>query len=585
MVRHKDMIEVAFIQVKKMLIHAGVTGDFELSVPPKPEMGDVAFPCFDTAKAQKKSPAEVAEILKSKIQNQKSKMIERIEAFGPYVNFFLNANELTKLFFEQFETQGAAYGSHADGKGKKVLVEFGCPNPLKVFHLGHLKNLITGESVARIFENAGYDVVRVNYQGDVGMHVAKSLWGMYQTQNEFDAVKEKPLVERIAFLGRAYAHGATQYEKDETAKQEIEEYNEKVYEKDPAIQEVYQITRQWSLDYFETIYKKLDTRFDKLYFESDIFKRGKEIVLSFTKKRLFKKPVFKKSEGAIIFPGSEYGLHDRVFINSKGYPTYEAKDLALAERHFRDYQPNLVVHVVGKEQTEYFQVVFRALEQMMPKTKDKEYHLIGGYLQLKGQKKMSSRTGNVIAGDELLAEVEKRIREIMGERAGEESDDVIRKVTGAALKYAMLKADVSQDAAFDMESSVATVGDSGPYLQYIVARIKSILRKIHEIKDTSDPQISIPPSSGQISNHEKQLIMALLQFPDAAKRAADQYNPSHIAQYLFSLAQTFNQFYEHCPVLDAEKETRKFRFGLLHGVEQVMTRGLWLLGIEVVDRM
>ncbi len=585
------MIDQIKIQIRETLKKVGID-NAELSTPPKADMGDFAFPCFALAKAEGKNPAEVATELAEKLSDlftkeemKQASLIREVKAFGPYVNFFLDKSELASFVLTGMTK---TYGEHEIGSGKKVLIEFGCPNPMKVFHLGHLKNLITGESVVRTFENAGYDVVRVNYQGDVGMHIAKVLFGLQTTddgQQSFDTVFEaiqkmdvQPLSEKVAFLGQAYARGANAYEEGGKSEMAIRKLNEMVYEKNESIQDVYKIGRQWSLEYFDTIYKKLGSHFDKMYFESETYERGVELVTQGVKDG-----IFKESEGAIIFPGSEHDLHDRVFINSKGYPTYEGKETALAEMHFADFDPYQVIHVVGKEQTGYFQVVFKALEALQPQTKGREYHLVGGYLQLKGDQKMSSRTGNVITGDALLAEVEAGIRKILDEREDDVklSEDAIAKITAAALKYAMLKSNVSEDVAFDMEESVSTTGDSGPYLLYIVARINSILAK-QEVKKTKKQEVVVP---NEIHDAEKAVLLLLAKYPEVTKKAVQSYDPSYVAKYTFDLAQAFNAFYANCPVLNAEVDVKAFRLALISAVKDVMTNGLHMLGIETVETM
>lgn len=580
-------------QILDTLSSIGVDAS-ELSFPPNPEMGDFAFPCFELAKKVGKNPVDTANELVGRLNEMfikeemmQSSLVSKVNAFGPYVNFFLDERELASFVLSGISDN---YGTHDFGNGKQVLIEFGCPNPMKVFHLGHLKNLITGEAVVRIFENAGYDVVRVNYQGDVGMHIAKVLWGIlhgdtFGASGSWDVANDKiieignlSLEERIAMIGNAYSEGANVYEIDGEEKAEILRLNEMVYEKDPVIQAVYKACRHWSLEYFDTIYKKLDSRFDKMYFESDTYVRGVELV-----EKGKEKGIFRESDGAIIFSGSEYGLHDRVFLNSKGYPTYEGKELALAERHFSDFDPYLVIHVVGKEQTGYFQVVFKALEVLIPKTIGREYHLVGGYLQLKGNQKMSSRSGNVVSGDVLINEIEFGIRKILFEREHDNyiSEETIKKITSASVKYATLKSNVSEDVAFDMEETVSISGDSGPYLLYIVARINSILSKKENNKKRKQ-EVFIP---SEIHVAEKALLLLIARYPEVTRNAVESYDPSCVAKYTFNLAQSFNAFYTKCPVLGAREDVRVFRLVLIEIVRDVMVKGLSLLGIEAVDKM
>jgi arginyl-tRNA synthetase len=564
--------------VAQIFQKAGITGPIEFSRPPKPEMGDFAFPCFVSAKEAKKSPVEVAKEIAVLLTNKGDEAIQSATAFGPYVNITLEPLFVANLVLH--EVSSSTFGVHGFGKEKYLMVEYGCLNVLKAMHLGHLKNLVTGEAVARLMENSGYAVKRITYQGDVGMHIGKALWGIIDWFPQFEALRNAPAKERVEFLGKAYAHGAQHYEKGEKEKEEVVHYNDVVYEgTETESMVVYNEARSWSLEYFEEMYQKLGTKYDGYYFESQMYKRGIAIVDEYTKEG-----VFRKSEGAIIFPGSEFGLHDRVFINSKGHPTYEAKDLARSEVYFTESpMPDKVIHVVGKEQTEYFKVVFKAMEEMKVAGAGKESHLIGGFLQLKGDQKMSSRTGHIITGDALIEAVETAVREQM--LAAEATKDKKiqetshRVVSMAALKYAMLRADVSQDVAFDMEESMSVSGDSGPYLLYIVARIKSIQKKAEGKTATQlHTDSAILPT-------EKNLLLELANYPTVTAKAAADLDPSHIAKYLFTLAQAFNSFYHEAHVIDEEGNVNEFRLNLIQAVEKVMTKGLTILGIETVDAM
>lgn len=561
-------------KISQILIDNGFNFKIQFSTPPNPQMGDLAFPCFELAKAQGKNPIECAKELMVLLNSNlcgKNKMVEKVVALGPYVNFYFDAKVLAKEVLSSASKKD--FGENKFGKGKKAMVEFAHPNTHKAFHIGHLRNITTGESLSRILANAGYKVSRVNYQGDVGLHIAKCMWGILRVKKEYLETKKKSIDERAEFLGKVYAVGGQAYEKDEEAKKEIVALNEKIYnQSDKKINTIYKDTRKWSLDYFAKIYKRVGVKFDRLYFESQVFKRGRELVLEGVKNE-----ILKQSQGAVIFEGEKYGLHNRVFLNSQGLPTYEAKDLALAELQMKEYQPDIIFHVVAKEQTEYFRVLFKALEYILPKTKDKEKHLVYGWVTLK-EGKMSSRTGQVVLGEWLLGEVKNKIKEIVQDHGIKNKELVAEKVAVAAVKYTFLHTSTSNDIVFSINESVSLTGDSGPYLLYIIARIKSILKKAKKAKDYKGNEY-LPELV------EKNLLNKLVEFNEVTQKAAAEFDPSKIAHYLLDLAQNFNNFYSHCPVLKAEGEVLSFRLNLIKVVEKVMTKGLYLLGIEAVEEM
>ncbi|MDO8499783.1 MAG: arginine--tRNA ligase [bacterium] len=578
-------------QVKKILFEAGASGEIELLTPPKPEMGDLSFACFDLAKELKKNPVEVAKELAAVIASvakqsldheiaalpavaRNDNLIEKVQVMGPYLNFYLNSKVAAELILK--ETADKNFGKSKSGKGKKIMVEYAHPNTHKPVHIGHLRNITTGESLCRIFENAGYKVARVNYQGDVGLHIAKCLWGIEQLKTEYEQVRKGGITAKAEFLGRAYAKGGQAYEESEDAKKAIAELNEKIYKKDKEVYKIYKETRQWSLEYFDTIYKRVGAKFDRLYFESETAEPGKKLVLA-----NLKKGIFKASQGAVIFEGEKYGLHSRVFLNQKVLPTYEAKDLALAGLQLKEYKPDMIYHVVAKEQTEYFRVLFKALELVYPKSIGKEKHLVYGWVSLK-EGKMSSRTGNVVLAEWLLDEVKTKIFEVMKDHEMKDKPETIEKIAIAAVKYAFLRTGVLNDIVFNIQESVNLTGDSGPYLLYIIARIKSILKKAEAVACHS----RAGGNPGVVAQEEKVLLLRLADFPEVCETAAANADPSKIAHYLLDLAQSFNVFYNACPVLKAEnEETVRFRLQIISAVERVMTGGLYLLGVEAVEEM
>ncbi len=548
-----------------------------LTTPPKKEMGDVAFPVFQYAKENKMSPVEAAKLLAEKFNIEtEDVLVERAEAFGPYVNFFLNDKELAQIILN---LQNHIQPAVSDSKGT-IIIEFICANTHKAFHIGHLRNAILGESLVRLHEYAGYRVIRTTYGGDVGMHIAKCLWGIEKMKSDYEAIKEAPLSERMKFIGKVYAYGATEFEKSESVQEEVKKYNEMVYERNDAIKEVYETTRSWSLEYLESIYNSLDITFDRYYFESEMFERAVEIVGDG-----LKEGIFEKSQGAVIFKGSDHDLHDRVFLNSKGFPVYEAKDLALAEKHFSEFNPDAIYHVIGPEQADYLKVVFKALESTLPESTGKEFHLPYGWVTLKGGK-MSSRTGNVVTAEDLIGEVKESIREhmetseIKAKLSKEEKAETVERVSMGAVKYAFLKTGRVNDIVFDMQESISTSGDSGPYLLYIVARFKSILSK--RAPASHGRELYIPDV---MESAERELILCLGEFDAALRLAVEKRDPSYIAQYLFELSQSANHFYHECPVLNASEPTQEFRLALIERVVHTMERGFDLLGITTVEHM
>ncbi len=543
---------------------------FSLQEPPDSEFGDFSFQTFTIATDVHKNAIEIAKNIANKIKPDE--IIKSVESTGPYVNFKLQSKKLAQGVLGEVDKK---YGE-ANLSKSKVLIEYATPNTHKAFHIGHLRNIITGESIARILANAGYKVIKVNYQGDVGMHVAKCIWGVTKLKSEFEKVaKLKDIDKRVEFLAKAYVKGSSSFEKSKTAQAEIKELNQRIYDNDELIRKIYKETRKWSLKYFDKIYQRVNTKFDKFYFESETFKPGKEIVLA-----NLKKGIFKNSQGAIIFEGAKHGLHDRVFINSEGNPTYEAKDMALVKMQLEDYSPAKIFHVVSKEQTEYFKVIFKAMEYVLPKSKGKQEHLTYGWVNLK-QGKMSSRLGNVVLGEWLLDEVKSEIKKIVAKNSDlKNKQDLTEKISLAAIKYSFLKTGIDRDISFDMAESINLSGNSGPYLQYTYARIQSILRKSEvgskksEVKDFSS-----------IKDNEHKLILKLALFPEITAEAAEKYEPSLVAKYLFELSQQFNDYYHQVPILKAKSDEKAFRLAMIKSIVTVLDKGINLLGFETVERM
>ena len=542
-------------------------GEIQLEHPTEETHGDYSSNlALKLSKQLKQNPLIIAEKIAEVIKKNLPEYLEKVEVVKPgFLNFFLSSNFLIEKA-EEIIKEKENYGKSSITEKKNIMVEFAHPNTHKQFHLGHLRNVTTGESIIRILETVGHKIFRTNYQGDVGMHVAKAIYGILKLKEMHEKIKKSDTREKVAFLGKAYILGNKEFEDNDLAKKDIVAINKKIYQKDASILEVWQETRQWSLDYFQLIYDRVYTTFDRLYFESEVADRGKELVLKSVGK------VFEESDGAIIFPGEKFGLHNRVFVNSEGNPTYEGKDMGLGELQFKEYHPDLLIHNLGPEQLGYTSVMFEALYQLFPETRGKEMHLPYGWVKLK-QGKMSSRTGNVVLGESLLDDIKKKIENKYPKRISETEPIAI----GAA-KYSLLKVGRNQEIAFDVDESINLQGNSGPYLQYTHARAVSVLKK----QVFSSKYLL---SSVKLKPEELSLLRKLSKFPEVVLSAAQSYSPNLICNYLFDLAQKFNYFYDKLPILKADESSRVVRLKIVEATAVVLKNGLYLLGIQAPDRM
>lgn len=557
-------------QIQNNLVEAvkkigGKIDRVDLTVPTDSKFGDFSTNvAMILAKNLKNNPKELAQGIIDQIAKDQS--IDKIEvASAGFINIWLNKKVLINNLSEIIN-KTENFGIDSSKANEKYLVEFAHPNTHKEFHIGHLRNIITGDAISRILESVGAKITRANYQGDVGMHIAKAIWGI----QKFGLTKSTDLMDQIKFLGSAYVEGNRAYEEGE-AKSEIEAINKKIYEKsDNEINALYEKTRDWSLKYFQTIYDRLSVKFDRLYFESEVADIGKKITLEALEKK-----ILVKSEGAIIYPGSKCGLHDRVFISQLGTPTYEAKDLGLASLQFKEFDPDEILHVVGPEQSGYFQVLFSALEGIMPKSKNRERHIAYGWVRLKDGK-MSSRKGNVVAGIWLLDQVKNKII-----KKYKLTSDIAEVLMIGAVKYSFLKVNLASEISFDIDESISIEGNSGPYIQYTVARIFGLFRKANISAESIDTKNM---NNSDFEAKELLILRKLIHYPEIIESSAQHIAPNHLCEYLYQLAEIYNSYYGSVRILDDVKNKTN-RLILSLAVATVLKNGLSLLGITAPERM
>lgn len=580
--------------------------DFSIEHPVNLNFGDyfsnIALILAKTDPEKGLNAKEIAEKIKIEIDKMlvsetSPKILEKVEVAGPgFLNFFLTDNFFIEKILEIVKSNNSfkkdfigngKYGQNNKLIGKKILMDYTDPNPFKVFHIGHLMSNAIGESLSRIFEYSGAEVVRANYQGDVGLHVAKAIWGILKLRennvsyNNLIGNKDK-VDEGISFIGEAYVLGSDKYENDEVVKGEIDKLNATIFKRENEdINRIYDWGKDISLQHFEKIYQKLGTKFDKYYFESEVADDGLKISYD-----ALKNGIFEKNENAVIFRGENYGLHTRVFVNSNNLPTYEAKELGLNYKKYKDYKPDISIMVTATEQDAFFSVVLKALEIIYPEISAITKHISHGMLRFKSGK-MSSRKGNVITGESLMEDVEELVKEKIKDRDYEqkEKEDVINKVAIGAIKYSILKQKAGGDIIFDFEKSISFDGDSGPYLQYSAVRANSVIKKAEK------EGIDISSSEGNFKNKVGTLEKLLYRYPEIIERSLNEYEPHHLATYLVDLAGAFNSFYAKEQIISQDKndkeslELTKYRLLLVSAFYTIIQSGLNVLGISVPEKM
>jgi arginyl-tRNA synthetase len=524
------------------------------------------------AKIAGKNPRELGQMLAEKLE---SDFIAKAEVAGPgFVNMTLNkhfyAGQLNTIL-----TDGETYGKW-DLENAQVMIEFGQPNTHKAFHVGHLKSAISGLALANLVKNLGLEVIQANFYGDVGMHVAKSVWGFMQ-QGKPEGFEAWDPHAKMKYIDQCYVYGAKQFKEDPNAEAEIREINKKIYSKtDDAVNMVYLQTRQWSIEHQTETFKSLGVVYDRQYPESEIEKHAVEIVNKYNGE------IFIEDQGAIIFPGENYDLSRWVFLTGERIPTYEAKDLALAYKKFEEFpQLSLSIITTSVEQVAHFKAVIKVLELIDTKFTGKYLHVPFGWMLRSDGKKFSSRMGDTIKGIDILNEARdyalQKISE--GKKYTEEDAALIsEKVAVAGLKFLVLSHELHKDFRYDPEQFINPEGFSGPYLLYGYVRAKSILRQAGEIAITSVDE-------NQLNDAEISLMRLLSKYPSVTLSAGKTLSPHIVCSYLFELTQQFNQYYRENKVLVEEESVKHTRLALVKAVATVLGNGLHLLGIDTIEQM
>ena len=538
---------------------------------PDAQFGDFATNvAMQLSKQLGKNPREIAEQLVDKLKQLG--VFTDVNIAGPgFINLKIKDNLLTDEL-KKIINNSSEYGKSNLYQGKNVVTEYSDPNPFKVLHVGHFYTSVIGDAISNLIEYAGGQVHRVNFGGDVGLHVAKTMWAIFQNfgGENVDKLSEINENDRSEFMAKCYVEGTRAYEDDETAKTEITVLNKKVYQihadkdHESTLAQIYWTCRNWSYDYFAAFYNRIGTKFEKYYPESDVAQIGLDAVLE--QKQL---GVFKDSDGAIIFEGEPYGLHTRVFVNKEGLPTYETKDVGLSIKKWEDYHFDQSIIMTGNDIIEYMKVVLKAIEQFKPELSSRTRHITHGIIKLVGGEKMASRKGNFIRAVDVLDMVADANEAAQGNR-----DEA--PILGA-IKYSFLKFKIGVDSHFDPKESVSLQGNSGPYLQYALSRAKSVVKK------SGLNALDFDFKEVTYSIFERNLLLKITEYKDVIQQATTELTPHILCTYLYELAQVFNRFYENSQIVGDEREN--IRIKLVEAYSGILSSGLKVLGIPTPERM
>ena len=537
-----------------------------LEVPKNSSMGDLAFPAFSLAKVLRKAPQAIASGLVEKIQSDK---FEKVQAIGPYINFFLNKQEISQAVLAEVIAEGKDYGQQELGQGKNITIDMSSPNIAKPFSIGHLRSTVIGDSLAKIFEKIGYKSVKINHLGDWGKQfgmliVAYKKWG------DEGAVRATPINELLKLYVRINKEAESQPELDEEAR----DWFRKLEAGDQEAISLWQWFRDESLVEFNRLYDLLRVQFDSYNGEAFYNDKMDEVVTL-----LEDKDLLQESQGAQVVKLDKYGIENPALIKkSDGATLYITRDLAAALYRKRTYDFAKSIYVVGNEQAAHFKQLKAVLKEMDYDWSDDITHVPFG-LVTKDGKKLSTRKGNVILLEPTIAEAIKRAGDqIEAKNPDLPNKEAVAQAVGVgAIKFYDLKTDRLNGYDFDLDAMVSFEGETGPYVQYAYARIQSILRKA-DFK--ADPAVGY-----YLDDAESWEIIKLIQnFPAAIKRAADNFEPSIIAKFAISLAQAFNKYYAHNRILDQSPE-RDSRLALSYTTALVLKEALRLLGVDAPDEM
>ncbi len=582
-VEWKNLIEAQLVAYCKE-----ITGEKEvklaplaIQVPPKPELGDVAFPLFAYAKQFRMAPAKIAGTIKERIEKLEDRPSGEMLLAGPYLNVRLDFTSIISDLREKVQNDGNLYGNSNLFNNKKIMVEFSCPNTNKPLHLGHMRNDSLGESVSAILKANGADVQKVNLINNRGVHICKSMLAYKKFGN--GETPQSSGIKGDHLVGNYYVKFAQWEKEDPTAVDQAKEMLVKWEEGDKETIDLWKKMNGWTLDGLAESYEKTGVNFDKYYYESDTYKLGKDKVLKGLEDGVF----YQEEDGSVWIDLDEIKLDKKVLLRKDGTSLYMTQDIGTAIARHEDWPFESLVYVVASEQEYHFKVLFYILDKLGYSWAKDLHHLSYGMVNLPNGK-MKSREGTVVDADDLfdnLADLAKKeIQDKERENLVDGLDKTANAIALGALNYYLLQVDPTKDMTFDPVKSISFNGNTGPYLQYMGARISSMLRKFDEVK--ADYEGIDFDASLLTLEEERELVKMIANFPQVVEKAGATYNPSLICSHLYDISKMFSKWYHDNKILMAEdKNMVVARINLASMVLQVIKNSFKLVGISYLESM
>lgn len=543
-----------------------------LEIPPDTNLGDYAFPCFKLAKTLRKAPPVIAQEIKDNIEIQNT-AIEKIEVVGGYLNIFINKKMLVENVLKEIDAKKDKYGYSNIGEGKTAVIEYSSPNVAKPFHIGHLRTTVIGGALYKIYNAIGYNTVGINYLGDWGLQFGKVMCGLELWKNEYDLENDS-----INSLLKIYVRFNEEEKQNPELTNKAREWFKKLEDRDEYTVKTWEWIRQVSIDNYNKTYSLLNSKFDSYNGEAYYNDKMDAIV-----KELEEKGLLQESQGAKIVDLEEYNMPPCIIITSAGTTIYATRDITAFIDRVNTYKFDKMVYVVGAEQKLHFEQFFKVLEKMgYEEYVKKAVHVPFGLVVDKNGEKIGSRKGNSVFLEDILQEAINKSKKIVEEKNPnlENKDDVARKVGVGAIIFNDLYNSRIKDEIFDWDTLLNFQGETGPYMQYIYVRTKSLMEKANYVPDINKVDFSLLQEDEAID-----IIKLLYDFTNTILTSAEKNEPSIIARYLINLAQKFSTFYNNNKIIDNNSSLQEARLYLTYACGTVLKIGAGLLGMEMPDKM